>query len=77
MAVKIIDKKQAHQDKYVARNMRREAKIMQMIRHPNIVQLLEVVETEHRLVIFVTRKVNFILTKICRFGWLLLFILLF
>ena len=51
MAVKIIDKKQAHQDKYVARNMRREAKIMQMIRHPNIVQLLEVVETEHRLVI--------------------------
>ena len=51
VAVKIIDKKQAHQDKYVARNMRREAKIMQMIRHPNIVQLLEVVETEHRLVI--------------------------
>lgn len=48
VAVKIIDKKQAHQDKYVARNMRREAKIMQMIRHPNIVQLLEVVETEHR-----------------------------
>lgn len=48
VAVKIIDKKRAHQDKYVARNMRREAKIMQMIRHPNIVQLLEVVETEHR-----------------------------
>lgn len=48
VAVKIIDKKRAHQDKYVARNMRREAKIMQMIRHPHIVQLLEVVETEHR-----------------------------
>lgn len=26
---------------------------MQMIRHPNIVQLLEVVETEHRLVILI------------------------
>ena len=51
MAVKIIDKKKAQQDEYVARNIRREAKIMQMIRHPNIVQLLEVVETENRLVI--------------------------
>ena len=36
--------------------MRREAKIMQMIRHPNIVQLLEVVETEHRLVILICNQ---------------------
>ena len=50
VAVKIIDKKQAQKDKYVAKNMRREARILQMVCHPNVVQLLEVVETENRCV---------------------------
>lgn len=48
--MKIIDKKQAMEDRYVSKNMRREAKILQMVRHPNVIQLLEVVETENRLV---------------------------
>ncbi|KAK3738427.1 hypothetical protein QZH41_005629 [Actinostola sp. cb2023] len=48
VAVKIIDKKQAMEDRYVSKNMRREAKILQMVRHPNVIQLLEVVETENR-----------------------------
>ncbi|XP_032219379.2 uncharacterized protein LOC5518787 isoform X2 [Nematostella vectensis] len=48
VAVKIIDKKQALEDRYVSKNMRREARILQMVRHPHIISLLEVVETENR-----------------------------
>ncbi len=45
--MKVIDKKKALQDPYVAKNFRREAKLLQMLRHPNILQLLEVIETEN------------------------------
>lgn len=48
VAIKIIDKKQAMEDRYVSKNMRREAKILQMVRHQNVIHLLEVVETENR-----------------------------
>ncbi len=44
--MKIIDKKKAQQDPYVAKNFRREAKLLQLVRHPNILQLLEVIETD-------------------------------
>ena len=43
----MIDKKKAQQDSYVAKNFRREAKLLQMVHHPNILQLLEVVETDN------------------------------
>lgn len=38
----MIDKKKARQDSYVLKNMKREPKIHQMVRHPHIVVLLEV-----------------------------------
>lgn len=46
VAMKVIDKKKAMQDPYVAKNFKREAKLLQMVRHPNILQLMEVIETD-------------------------------
>ncbi|NXL80067.1 HUNK kinase, partial [Leptocoma aspasia] len=46
-AVKVIDKKRAKKDTYVTKNLRREGQIQQMIRHPNIAQLLDILETEN------------------------------
>ena len=45
--MKVIDKKKALQDAYVSRTFRREAKLLQMVRHPNILQLLEIIETDN------------------------------
>lgn len=45
--MKIIDKKKAMQDPYVSKNFKREAKLLQKLRHPNIIQLYEVIETEN------------------------------
>lgn len=45
--MKIIDKKRAMQDTYVAKNFKREAKLLQKLRHPNIIRLYEVIETEN------------------------------
>ncbi|XP_043543436.1 hormonally up-regulated neu tumor-associated kinase homolog [Chiloscyllium plagiosum] len=47
VAIKVIDKKKAKQDTYVHKNMKREPRIHQMIKHPNIVQLFETLETEN------------------------------
>lgn len=47
VAVKIIDKKRAREDRYISKNLRREARIHQLVRHPNIIQLYEVLETDH------------------------------
>ncbi|XP_066528467.1 hormonally up-regulated neu tumor-associated kinase homolog A [Hoplias malabaricus] len=47
VAIKVIDKKKARQDSYVLKNMKREPRTHQMIRHPNIVLLLETLETEN------------------------------
>ncbi|KAM9319519.1 hormonally up-regulated neu tumor-associated kinase [Gastrophryne carolinensis] len=47
VAVKVIDKKKAKKDTYVTKNLRREGQIQQMIRHPNITQLLDILETEN------------------------------
>ncbi|XP_024122301.1 hormonally up-regulated neu tumor-associated kinase homolog A [Oryzias melastigma] len=47
VAVKVIDKRKAKKDSYVTKNLRREGNIQQMIRHPNIAQLLDILETEN------------------------------
>uniref|UniRef100_A0A8C6KL00 non-specific serine/threonine protein kinase n=1 Tax=Nothobranchius furzeri TaxID=105023 RepID=A0A8C6KL00_NOTFU len=47
VAIKVIDKKKARQDSYVLRNLKREPRIHQMVRHPHIVVLLETLETEN------------------------------
>ncbi|KAK1800375.1 hypothetical protein P4O66_005616 [Electrophorus voltai] len=47
VAVKVIDKRKAKKDSYVTKNLRREGQIQQMIRHPNITQLLDILETEN------------------------------
>lgn len=47
VAIKVIDKKKAKQDSYVLKNMKREPRIHQMVKHPNIVQLYETLETEN------------------------------
>ncbi|XP_061482240.1 uncharacterized protein LOC133384349 [Rhineura floridana] len=47
VAIKVIDKKKARRDSYVLKNMKREPQIQQMIKHPNIVQLYETLETEN------------------------------
>ncbi|XP_030578790.1 LOW QUALITY PROTEIN: hormonally up-regulated neu tumor-associated kinase homolog A-like, partial [Archocentrus centrarchus] len=47
VAVKVIDKRKAKKDSYVTKNLRREGDIQQMIRHPNITQLLDILETEN------------------------------
>ncbi|KAM9704628.1 LOW QUALITY PROTEIN: hormonally up-regulated neu tumor-associated kinase [Menidia menidia] len=47
VAIKVIDKKKARQDSYVLKNMKREPRIHQMIRHPHVVVLLETLETEN------------------------------
>ncbi|KAF0023207.1 hypothetical protein F2P81_023837 [Scophthalmus maximus] len=44
VAIKVIDKKKARQDSYVLKNMKREPRIHQMVRHPHIVVLFEVTD---------------------------------
>jgi len=41
----VIDKRKARADRYVRHNMRREARLLQRIRHCNVVQLFDVMET--------------------------------
>ena len=43
----MITKKLLARRKYVKRNMRREAAMLQRLQHPNIIQLLEVLETDN------------------------------
>lgn len=47
VAMKIIDKQKAQKDPYIAKNVCEEAELLQMVRHPNIVQLYEVIETDY------------------------------
>lgn len=48
MAIKIIDKTKLP-DEYALRNIHREAQIMRIIDHPNVIQLFEVMETKKNL----------------------------
>ncbi|XP_052809169.1 MAP/microtubule affinity-regulating kinase 4-like [Mya arenaria] len=59
VAVKIIDKKKSREDSYVRKNLRREGKILQMVRHAHIVQLLEIMETQNSY---------YLVTELCRGG---------
>ena len=47
VAVKVINKRMVVKREYVRKNMRREAVMMQRLAHPNVVQLIEVMETEN------------------------------
>ncbi|NWI88682.1 HUNK kinase, partial [Pitta sordida] len=47
VAIKVIDKRKAKHDSYVLKNMKRESRIHQMIKHPNVVQLYETLETDN------------------------------
>ncbi|XP_008937030.1 PREDICTED: hormonally up-regulated neu tumor-associated kinase-like, partial [Merops nubicus] len=47
VAIKVIDKRRAKQDSYVLKNMKREPRIHQMIKHPHIVRLYETLETDN------------------------------
>ncbi|XP_027755289.1 hormonally up-regulated neu tumor-associated kinase-like [Empidonax traillii] len=47
VAIKVTDKRRAKQDSYVLKNMKREPRIHQMIKHPNVVQLYETLETDN------------------------------
>ena len=47
VAVKVIDKKKATRDSYVRKNLRREGRLLQMVRHPNIAHLYEIMETDN------------------------------
>ncbi|ESP01093.1 hypothetical protein LOTGIDRAFT_140020 [Lottia gigantea] len=59
VAVKVIDKKRARADSYVRKNLRREGKLLQMVRHPNVVKLLEIMETENSY---------YLVTELCQGG---------
>lgn len=62
VAVKVINKKKARQDAYVKRNLRREARVMQQLRHANIIQLYEVIETDNSY---------YLVMELCRGGGLM------
>eukprot|EP00794_Sanderia_malayensis_P000605 gene605-1267_t len=62
VAIKIINKKKAREDRYVSRNLKREAEIMQLVRHRNVVRLLEVMETD---------AFYYLVTELCTGGELL------
>lgn len=59
VAVKVIDKKKAKEDAYVRKNMRREGKLLQLVRHKNVVRLYEIMETENSY---------YLVTELCRGG---------
>ncbi|KAH9508967.1 hypothetical protein Btru_048416 [Bulinus truncatus] len=65
VAIKVIDKKRAKTDNYVRKNLRREGKLLQMIRHPHIVSLFEVMETDNSY---------YLVTELCRGGDLMEYI---
>lgn len=45
VAIKVTDKRKDLND-YLVKNLHREAKLLQRLRHPNIVQAYEVIETD-------------------------------
>ena len=47
VAIKVIDKKKAKADAYVRKNLRREGKLLQAVRHENVVSLFEIMETDN------------------------------
>ena len=71
VAIKIVDKKSIRDDVYLRKNMRREAAILQTLRHPNIVRLYEVMETDNNFYMVLELCTGGpLLDKICREGQL-------
>ncbi|KAJ8256697.1 hypothetical protein COCON_G00188490 [Conger conger] len=62
VAIKVINKHKVRNDEYVMKNLYREAQIQQMIRHPNIAQLLDIMETDNNY---------YLVTELCVGGNLL------
>lgn len=54
VAVKIINKDKAKKDPYVYKNLRREGQILRKVNHPNIIRLLDVLETENNYYLITT-----------------------
>ncbi|VEL32511.1 unnamed protein product [Protopolystoma xenopodis] len=47
VAIKVIEKSRCTTDAYVRRTLRREGRLLQQLRHASLIQLLEILETEH------------------------------
>ena len=62
MAVKIINKAKARRDSYVFKNLHREGRLLQMLRHPNIVQVFDILETGNNY---------YLVTELCNGGELI------
>nr|CAB3254896.1 hormonally up-regulated neu tumor-associated kinase homolog A [Phallusia mammillata] len=62
VAIKIINKAKAKKDSYVYKNLHREGKIMQMMQHPNIVQVFDILETGNNY---------YLVTELCSGGELI------
>nr|XP_026692612.1 hormonally up-regulated neu tumor-associated kinase homolog A [Ciona intestinalis] len=62
VAVKIINKAKARRDSYVFKNLHREGRILQMVRHPNVVQVLDILETGNNY---------YLVTELCSGGELI------
>ena len=57
MAIKIIDKRALSEDAYLRKNMRREAGLLQSLRHHrNIVSLYEVMETDNNFYMVISPR---------------------
>ena len=52
--MKIINKEKAKKDPYVYKNLRREGQILRKVNHPNIIRLLDVLETENNYYLITT-----------------------
>lgn len=59
VAIKVMNKVKARRDAYVHRNLRREGRILQLTRHPNIVQVYDVLETDNNY---------YVVTELCAGG---------
>ena len=57
--MKCIDKKKAKEDFYVRKNMRREGKLLQLVRHDHVIKLYEIMETENSY---------YLVTELCQGG---------
>ena len=67
VAVKVIDKKKAREDAYVCRNMRRESRLLQQIKHRHIIQLFEVRISLIYLLRLRWRRIHYVVTSTARF----------
>ncbi|XP_072178309.1 uncharacterized protein [Diadema setosum] len=71
VAIKVIDKIAARKDPYLNKTLRREAGLLQLLGHPNIVRLLETMETDNNLyMVMELCEGGPLLDKVCERGGL-------